>query len=91
MLERYEEAIEVSKQQLRRALKGEYPPFFSHRSLAVCYAALDQMDEAGSHVEEILKIDPNYNAEIFRKRLLYKDRSYMDKLVELIIKAGLPE
>ena len=92
MLERYEEAIEVRKQQLRRALKGEYPPFWSHRSLAVCYAALDQMDEATAHVAEVLKIDPNYNAETFRKYLrVYKDRAYVDRLVELIIKAGLPE
>jgi len=91
MLERYEEAIEVRKKQLRRALKGEYPPLLPHLYLAVCYAGLDQMDDARVHVEEILKIDPNYNAETFRKGLHYKDRAYVDKLVELIIKAGLPE
>ena len=92
MLERYEEAIAVREKVLERALKGETPPLWSHQRLAAYYAGLDQMDEARAHVAEILKIDPNYNAESFRKGLgVYKDRAFVDRLVDLIIKAGLPE
>jgi TolB-like protein/class 3 adenylate cyclase/Flp pilus assembly protein TadD len=92
MLERYEEAIAVRKQVLERALKGETPQLWSHELLAAYYAGLDQMAEARAHVAEILKIDPNYNAETFRKGLrAYKDRAYVDRLVNLIRKAGLPE
>jgi adenylate cyclase len=55
------------------------------------YARLDRMEEARAHAAEILKIKPDYTVEFFRKTTPYKDRKYVDSLVNLLIKAGLPK
>ena len=49
------------------------------------------MEKARAHADEILKIYPKYTVEFFRKTTPYKDRAYLDDLVSLLIKAGLPE
>ncbi len=49
------------------------------------------MEEARAHAAEILKIKPDYTVEFYRKTTPYKDQKYLDSLVELLIKAGLPE
>jgi hypothetical protein len=49
------------------------------------------MEKARIHADEILKINPKYTVEFFRKSTPYKDRTYLDSLVSLLIKAGLPE
>jgi hypothetical protein len=38
-----------------------------------------------------LKINPKYTVESFHKQTAYKDRAYVDTLVSLLVKAGLPE
>jgi TolB-like protein/predicted Zn-dependent protease len=92
MLGRYEEAIEIRTQLLKRALKGEAPPIWAYEHLATCYASLGQMADAKAHVAEILKINPNYNVETFRKgQRAYEDQTYVERLANLLIKAGLPE
>jgi TolB-like protein/Flp pilus assembly protein TadD len=91
MAGRYEEAIATSKQLYESSLKGEYPPINAHVVLARNYARLDRMEDARAHVAAILKIKPDYSVEFFRKRNLWKDRAYHEGLVDLLIKAGLPE
>ena len=59
--------------------------------LAITYGRLGQLEKARAHVDEILKINPKYAAESFRKSTPYKDRAYLDGLVSLLVKAGLPE
>jgi tetratricopeptide (TPR) repeat protein len=91
MVGRYEEAIEIWKLFLERSLRGELPPIYAHERLAINYARLDRMEEARAHAAEILKIKPDYTVEFYRKATPYKDKKYLDSLVELLIKAGLPE
>jgi adenylate cyclase len=89
-LGRYEEAIAILEVALERALQGEFPPLFIHEWLAIHYGRLDRMEEARAHAEEMLKIKPDYTVEFFRKLTRYKDKKYLDSLVEMLRKAGLP-
>ena len=90
---RYEEALEINKKLLKRALKGEYPLKNAYRRLALSYARLDRMEEARSHAAESLKIDPNFSLERWRKSRLwmFKDQKWLDNVVEMMRKAGLPD
>jgi TolB-like protein/Flp pilus assembly protein TadD len=91
MLGRYEEAISILEVMLERALQGEFPPIFIHEWLAINYGRLNRMEEARAQAEEILKIKPDYTVKFFRKQTPYKDQKYLDSLVALLIKTGLPE
>ena len=91
MVGRYEEALAIWKQLLERALKGEFPPIYAHERLTIHYANLDRMEEARAHAAEILKIKPDYTVEFYRKTTPYKDKAYLESLVDLLRKAGLPD
>jgi adenylate cyclase len=91
MVGSYDEAIATWKEVLDRSLRGEFPPIYAHERLALNYARLDRNEEARAHAAEILKIKPDYTVEFFRKTTPYKDRKYVDSLVNLLIKAGLPK
>jgi adenylate cyclase len=90
---RYEEALEVYKKVLERAVKGEYPIGKIHRRLAGCYARLDRMEEARAHRAEFLKIDPNFSIErwLSKARPYFKNQKWVDSCAEMLRKAGLPE
>jgi adenylate cyclase len=90
MIGRYDEAIAIWKQFLERSLRGESPPIYAHERLVINYARLDRMEEARAHAAEILKIKPDYTVEFYRKATPYKDQKYLDSLVALLSKAGLP-
>jgi adenylate cyclase len=87
----YSEALATWNKLLERSLKGEFFPLYAHEWLAISYARLGQMEKARIHADEILKINPKYTVESFRKSTPYRDRAYLDGLVSLLIKAGLPE
>jgi len=87
----YSEAIAAGNKLLERSLKGEFFPLYAHEWLAITYGRLGQIEKARAHADEILKINPKYTVESFRKSTPYKDRAYLDGLVNLLIKAGLPE
>ena len=91
MVGRYEEALQAWEELLKRALEGEFPPIWVHERLAINYARLDQMEKARAHATDMLAIKPDYTVDFFRKTTPYKDRAYLDSLVDLLIKAGLPE
>jgi tetratricopeptide (TPR) repeat protein len=90
----YEEALEVNKESLERANKGEWPLQNAHRWLAISYARLDRLEEARAHTEELLKIDPDFSVNKSRKspaNLLFKDQKWLHSIAEMMRKAGLPE
>ncbi len=91
MVGRYEEANAIWKKFLERALKGEYPPIYVHERLVIGYVRLGRMEEAQAHATEILKIKPDYTVGFYRKIRSYKDKAYLEKAVDLLRKAGLPD
>ncbi|MBC8176252.1 MAG: tetratricopeptide repeat protein [Deltaproteobacteria bacterium] len=87
---RYEEALAEYRRALR---KGGFSPKILHMDLAATYAMLGQEDKARYHVAEVLKIDPKASikrrAKIFRS--LYKNQADVDRRINALRKAGLPE
>ena len=90
MLGRHEEANAIWRQWLERALRGEFPPIYVHERLVINYASLGRIEKARDHAAEIIKIKPNYTVDFFRRTTHYKDRVYLESLVDLLRKAGLP-
>jgi len=82
---RYEEALTLLKKL--RALNPHFPPV--HFNLAVCYAELDQLDEARAEVREILRLLPNFSLEVEGQNFPYKDPAALERYLAALRKAGL--
>ncbi len=83
----YEKAIEVSEKQLHleRNLVGAYV------TLACAHAQLRHQKEAKQYVDELIKHVPRYSLRALRKNPMFVDPDLVDKLVESMELAGLPE
>jgi len=87
---RYEEALAASKLMLARADKGEFSPLMAHMSLAEAHIGLGQDQKARAHVEEMLKINPNFSLADEQKRMYYyRDPAHADRHIDALRKAGL--
>jgi adenylate cyclase len=84
-LGRYEEAITEVKKALKRSPKN----LFAHVELVAAYSLSGRDGESQSAGEEILKIQPNFTAEGFAKKLPYKNKADTDRLIAALHKAGL--
>ena len=83
----YEKAIELSKKGLR-----DYPDNLGiFLTLAASYSALNCIEEAHNTVDEILRVNPNFSLEYYSKTLPYKNQETLDKFIEALRKAGVPE
>jgi adenylate cyclase len=87
MVGRYEEAISVYK----RAIKLSPDDVFSHAGASAVYALWNRDKEAKAEAAEVLRIDPKFSLDSFRKGQLYKDPQDLDRLIGAMRKAGLPE
>jgi adenylate cyclase len=85
---KYQEAIRAYESLLRRK---DAPPLGVHQSLAITYVLLGKNEQAQAHVNEILKLDPKYCLKSYAKRSLYKDRALLERDLEALRKAGLPD
>ena len=90
---RYEDALAVGKELLKRAHKGEGSLKKAHRRLALSYARLDRMEEAREHAAEFRKLDPDFSLERYRKSTswMFKDQKWVDGVVDMMSKAGLSD
>ncbi len=87
MLGDYEQAIEVSKKGLHQdpSLYGALV------TLAGSYAHLGREEEARRYVDELLRLIPRYTLRALRKNPMFVHPELIDKLVESMRLAGLPE
>jgi tetratricopeptide (TPR) repeat protein len=84
-MERYEEAIAAQKKALARS-----PDHLGiHLVLATIYSELGREEEARAHVAEALRTNPHLSLEVFRQRLPYKDQAVLERLGDILRKAGL--
>jgi len=88
---RYEEALTIGKRHLSRCRIGECSPFPAHLGLAATYIGLGQVEEARAHVAELLKIEPGFSLDNARKMISYKDPVQVDRALDILRQAGLPE
>ena len=84
---KYEKAIELSK----KGLRDNPDEIGIYLTLAASYSALNRIEEAHNTVDEILRINPNFSLEYYSKTLPYKNQETLDKYVQALRKAGLPE
>lgn len=87
MLGDYERAIEVSKKGLHQdpSLYGAIV------TLAGSYAQLGRKEEARHHVDELLRLIPRFTLRAVRKNPVFLHPKHIEKLVESLRLAGLPE
>ena len=67
----------------------DYP--FNYMVLAIAYAELEHKQEAQTAVENLLRIDPKYSLRTFSEFQPFRDVEVLDRHVEGLRKAGLPE
>jgi TolB-like protein/Tfp pilus assembly protein PilF len=94
MTGRYEDALQIYKQLLDRANKGEFPSLEAHVFLADVYTELDRVEEAQTHAAEVLKLKPGLSlAEISSNISTYtfKDPAHLERRLNALRKSGIPE
>ena len=87
MLGRYEEAIALDTERLRRNPDNMYSDF----RLASVYIELGREEEARHHVAEAIKKNPHASLQQVRFSEPYEDEEYLDGYLDLLRSAGLPE
>ena len=87
LLGRFEEAVAAYKKAIERSPND----FWYHANLAVVYTAMGRDEKAREEAAEVTRINPKFSLEWFSKTSLLKDRSAVEKAVEALRKAGLPD
>jgi adenylate cyclase len=86
-LGQYEKAIDL----LNSCLRIEPEAFLPNILLTACYIHLNGIDKAQDQAKKVLEIDPKFSLEAYAMNLPQKDREMINKLVEALHLAGLPE
>jgi len=84
---RYEDAIV----QLKKAINLSPDSLYPHSALAATYSLAGRDEEARAEVSEVLRIQPKISLESLSKRVAYKNKADIDRLIDALRKAGLPE
>ena len=84
---KYEDAIAAMKRSLTRDPDFLYPRLV----LAVIYSELGRIKEAQAEVAEALKFSARVSIEGQRERTPFKDPAVLERFLEGLRKAGLPE
>jgi adenylate cyclase len=86
-LKRYDEALQVLRKSLERN-----PAFDrTHLHMAATLAELGRIEDAGWSIDEALAISPNLSLTRERSESLYRDSADLDRYVDALRLAGLPE
>ena len=83
----YEKAIESAK----KSLNSDPDQLQPYLTLAASYSSLDRTEDARKAVEEILRIDPDFSLEYHANTLPSKNQENLNKYINALRKAGLPE
>jgi TolB-like protein len=84
---KHEDAISALKESLNRD-----PDFmYARLVLAVLYSELGRKEEAQAEVAEALRISPRVSMEGQRERMAFKDQAVLERFIDGLRKAGLPE
>ena len=83
----YEKAIEMCK----KALSVSPDNVSAYITLAASYSFINRTEDASKAVEEILGIQPDFSLEYFANTQPYKNQEKLDKFINALRKAGLPE
>jgi adenylate cyclase len=81
---RYAEALDAYSRIAER-------PSFYHAYIAACHAELGRMEEARKHAALALQARPDFSVAAWGKRLPYKNETDLQRFLNGLRKAGLPE
>ncbi len=87
VLGRFGESIALDTERLRRNPDNMYSDF----RLAAVYMELGREREARTHVTEAIKKNPHASLRQVRFSEPYQDKEYLDRYLDLLRKAGMPE
>jgi adenylate cyclase len=87
MLERYADAVRLLCAFTSRRPNIQLP----HLWLAAAYAQLDQHEEARKEAAEVLRINPRFTIEGWKRLAVFKNPKDADHNINGLRKAGLPE
>jgi len=87
LLKDYGTAIAIAGE----ALKIDPDYIYAHYCLAVANAELDRMDEARQAVADVLRIEPKATVTGYAVNQPFEDAAVLDRVVDGLRKAGLPE
>jgi hypothetical protein len=59
--------------------------------MVIAYSQLNRLEETQALVPEILKRRPNFSLKKYAKSLFYKDPAEIERMLDALRKAGLPE
>ncbi len=76
---------------LKRSVTRNPNHLATRQRLVPTYVALGRHEEARAEVAEILRINPRVSLQFLRQRWPYKDQAVMDRYLDGLRKAGLPE
>ena len=63
----------------------------AHRHLAATYIDLGREEEARAEAAEVLRINPKFSLERFAKRRMQKNKAALEREIDALRKAGLPD
>ncbi len=87
MLGRFEESIALDTERLKRNPDNMY----SDHRLASVYMELGRAEEARRHVAEAIKKNPHASLRQIRFSEPYQNEEYLDRYLDQLRKAGMPE
>jgi len=87
LMDRREDAIVYAQSSVH--IDPDYP--FNYMVLAIAFAELEREQEAHAAVENLLRTDPRYSLRMFAEFQPFRDAEVLDRHIEGLRKAGLPE
>jgi len=87
MLKRHAEAVRVFRECALRRPTVLWP----HVWLAAAYAQSGQLEEARAEAAEVLRINPGFTIERYKRLAVHKDPKDVEHRIDGLRKAGLPE
>jgi len=87
MLQRYGEAVRLFRECASRLPNQQWP----YAMLASAYAQSGQLEEARAEAAEVLRINPGFTIESWKRLAVFKDPKDVEHRLDGLRKAGLPE
>jgi len=84
---KYEEAVKAYEQLLERRPQSTS----GHAGLIVNYMWLGQENKARSYASKLLELEPTFTLSSYRKQQKYKDAAYVERKLDALRKAGVPD
>jgi adenylate cyclase len=83
--------IDASITMAKKALKEQPDQLFPHLVLAACYSELGMLEKAKATAVKILTIDTQFSTSNYAMTLPFKNQEDVDRYINALRKAGLPD